>query len=181
MNASSMRRSRSLCYADVVSRMVVRAARHADDPGLIRINARSACAQGQPSRASQCGITRRTYRNVHPSRSRHLGDARAAIRPGLCAGDATSAARKTRPGRAPAPPPAKPATTGAATAPQLAKTNLNTATAAELDKLPQIGPARSKAIIEARAKAKFKNWDDFVARKVVPADAAAAIKDVVSF
>jgi competence protein ComEA len=77
--------------------------------------------------------------------------------------------------------PAKPATTGAATAPQVAKTNLNTATAAELDKLPQIGPARSKAIIEARAKAKFKNWDDFVARKVVPADAAAAIKDVVSF
>src|SRR5262245_12044161 len=78
-------------------------------------------------------------------------------------------------------PPAKPATTGAATAPQVAKTNLNTATAAELDKLPQMGPARSKAIIEARAKAKFKNWDDFVARKVVPADAAAAIKDVVSF
>ena len=77
--------------------------------------------------------------------------------------------------------PAKPATTGAATAPQVAKTNLNTATAAELDKLPQIGPVRSKAIIEARAKAKFKNWDDFVARKVVPADAAAAIKDVVSF
>ena len=77
--------------------------------------------------------------------------------------------------------PAKPATTGAATAPQVAKTNLNTATAVELDKLPQIGPARSKTIIEARAKAKFKNWDDFVARKVVPADAAAAIKDVVSF
>jgi DNA uptake protein ComE-like DNA-binding protein len=127
--------------------MVVRAARHADDPGLIRINARSSCAHGQPSRASQCGITRRTYRNVHPSRSA----------------------------------PAKPATTGAATAPQVAKTNLNTATAAELDKLPQIGPARSKAIIEARAKAKFKNWDDFVARKLVPADAAAAIKDVVSF
>src|ERR1700756_5489309 len=77
--------------------------------------------------------------------------------------------------------PAKPAPTGAATAPQVAKTNLNTATAAELDKLPQIGPVRSKAIIEARAKAKFKNWDDFVARKVVPADAVAAIKDVVSF
>jgi competence protein ComEA len=77
--------------------------------------------------------------------------------------------------------PAKPATTGAATAPQAAKTNLNTATAAELDKLPQIGPARSKAIIEARAKAKFKDWNDFVARKVVPAETAAAIKDVVSF
>ena len=77
--------------------------------------------------------------------------------------------------------PAKPATIGAATAPQAAKTNLNTATAAELDKLPQIGPARSKAIVEARTKAKFKNWDDFVARKVVPAEAAAAIKDVVTF
>jgi competence protein ComEA len=57
-----------------------------------------------------------------------------------------------------APAPAKPATTGAATAPQVAKTNLNTATSAELDKLPQMGPVRSKAIIEARAKAKFKNW-----------------------
>jgi DNA uptake protein ComE-like DNA-binding protein len=77
--------------------------------------------------------------------------------------------------------PAKPTTTGVATAPVVAKTNLNTATAADLDKLPKIGPARAKAIVEARAKDKFKNWDDFVARKVVPSDAAAAIKDVVTF
>jgi competence protein ComEA len=77
--------------------------------------------------------------------------------------------------------PAKSATTGAATASQVAKTNLNIAPAGELDKLPQIGPARSKAIMDARAKAKFKDWDDFVARKVVPAEAAAAIKDVVTF
>jgi DNA uptake protein ComE-like DNA-binding protein len=75
----------------------------------------------------------------------------------------------------------KPTTTGAATHPVGAKLNLNTATVAELDKAPQIGPTRSKAIVEARAKEKFKNWDDFVARKVVPADAAAAMKDVVSF
>jgi competence protein ComEA len=75
----------------------------------------------------------------------------------------------------------KHSTTGAATAPVGAKINLNTATAAELDKLPKISPASSKAIMEARGKAKFKNWDDFVARKVVPADSAAAIKDVVSF
>jgi len=61
------------------------------------------------------------------------------------------------------------------------KVNLNTATAADLDNLPQIGEARSKAIIEARAKGKFKNWDDFVARKVVPSNAEAAIKDLVSF
>ena len=65
--------------------------------------------------------------------------------------------------------------------PVTTKLNLNIATVAELDKAPQIGPTRSKAIVEARAKEKFKNWDDFVARKVVPADAAAAMKDVVSF
>src|SRR5215207_7033240 len=76
--------------------------------------------------------------------------------------------------------PAKPATTGT-TAPVVAKINLNTAAAAELDKLPKIDPAHAKAIVEARAKAKFKDWDDFVTRKVVPADAAAAIKDRVSF
>jgi competence protein ComEA len=50
-----------------------------------------------------------------------------------------------------------------------------------MDVLPQIGPARAKAIIDARAKAKFKNWDDFVARKVVPSNAEAAIKNLVSF
>src|SRR5258708_7889109 len=61
------------------------------------------------------------------------------------------------------------------------KVNLNTATAAELDALPQIGAARAKAIIEGRAKGKYKNWDDFVARKVIPTNAEAAIKDKVSF
>ena len=99
---------------------------------------------------------------------------------------ATAFAQGTQPAQPakPAPAvsaPAKPATTGAATAPQAVKTNLNTATAAELDKLPQIGQARSKAIVEARTKAKFKDWNDFVARKVVPAEVAAAIKDVVTF
>jgi DNA uptake protein ComE-like DNA-binding protein len=93
--------------------------------------------------------------------------------------------QSTTPPAKPAPvvtaPLAKPATTGAATAPVAAKTNLNTANAADLDKLPHIGPARAKAIIEARAKEKFKSWDDFVARKVVPSDAVAAIKDVVTF
>jgi hypothetical protein len=37
------------------------------------------------------------------------------------------------------------------------------------------GRPAPRAIVEARAKAKLKNWDDFVARKVVPVDAAAAI------
>jgi competence protein ComEA len=89
------------------------------------------------------------------------------------------------------PQPSKPAAPAVATpakpanpttpAPVVNKMNLNTATATELDTLPQIGPARAKAIVEARAKGKFKNWDDFVARKVVPSNAEAAIKDLVSF
>src|SRR5258708_13538341 len=91
-------------------------------------------------------------------------------------------AQGTQPGQPakPAPAvtaPAKPATTGAATAPQAVKTNLNTAAAAELDKLPQIGPARSKPIVEPRTNSKFKNWDDFVARKVVPAEPPHASND----
>jgi DNA uptake protein ComE-like DNA-binding protein len=61
------------------------------------------------------------------------------------------------------------------------KVNLNTATAEELDALPQIGPARAKAIVEGRAKGKYKNWNDFVARKVIPSNAEAAIKGLVSF
>jgi competence protein ComEA len=80
---------------------------------------------------------------------------------------------------APAAPAAKAATPAAA--PAAKKVNLNTATADELDGLPQIGPARAKAIIEARGKAKFKNWDDFVARNVVPGNAESAIKSLVSF
>jgi competence protein ComEA len=76
--------------------------------------------------------------------------------------------------------PAKPATPVAA-APIAKKINLNTATATELDTLPQIGAARAKAIVDARTKSPFKNWDDFVARKVVPTNAEAAIKDKVMF
>ena len=93
-------------------------------------------------------------------------------------------AQATKPGLSPTPPAAaapKPDTTGAATAPVASKINLNTATAAELEKLPKISPVQSMAILDARAKAKFKNWDDFVARKLVPASSAAALKDVVTF
>jgi competence protein ComEA len=94
----------------------------------------------------------------------------------------TQASQSMPPAKPAVTAPAKPSTTGAGTStPVAAKINLNTASAADLDKLPHIGPARSKAIIAARAKEKFKSWDDFVARKVVPADAATAIKDSVTF
>src|SRR5262245_12193866 len=96
---------------------------------------------------------------------------------------ATQPASPTKPAPVVTAPsaPAKPATTGAATTPVVSKTNLNTASATDLDKRPKIGPAGAKAILDARTKAKFKDWADFVARKVVPADAEAAIKDVVTF
>jgi competence protein ComEA len=93
-------------------------------------------------------------------------------------------AQDNKPSTSPAPSvssSSKPATTGSTTAPVAAKVNLNTAAAAQIDKLPKMTHAQSKAIVEARAKAKFKDWDDFVGRKLVPADSAAAIKDVVTF
>lgn len=95
-------------------------------------------------------------------------------------------APRTTPAPAPAAPaataprPAAPAATAPAAQGQLV--NLNTATAAELDALPQIGEARAKAIIEARTKGgRFKNWEDFVARNVVPKNAEDAIKGKVRF
>jgi DNA uptake protein ComE-like DNA-binding protein len=60
-----------------------------------------------------------------------------------------------------------------------AKVNLNSASIKELDRLPHVGADRAQAIIAARTKAKFKDWDDFVSRKVIPVSAVAAIKDLV--
>ncbi len=79
---------------------------------------------------------------------------------------------------APAPAVAKPAVSTATTN-AVKKLDLNTATADELGKLPQIGDARSKAIVEARLKGKFKDWADFDKRDVIPSNAEAAIKDLV--
>jgi len=100
---------------------------------------------------------------------------------------AAKAAEPAKPAAAPAAKaePAKPAAKAAEPAKPAAtagkKIDLNTATADELDKLPQIGPARAKAIMDARAKGKFKGWDDFVKRGVVPSNAESAIKDLVKF
>jgi competence protein ComEA len=84
---------------------------------------------------------------------------------------------------APAATPARPTTApAAATQAQGQKVNLNTAAAADLDKLPQIGDARAAAIIKNRTeKGRYKDWNDFVARGVVPSNAEAAIKDLVRF
>ncbi|MFV0280261.1 MAG: ComEA family DNA-binding protein [Rhodoblastus sp.] len=93
---------------------------------------------------------------------------------------AKSPAKAAEPAKSSAKSPAKAAEPAKAAAPGK-KIDLNTATAQELDALPQIGPARAKAILEARAKGKFKSWDDFVTRNVVPSNAQTAIKDLVKF
>jgi DNA uptake protein ComE-like DNA-binding protein len=172
MNASSTRRSESTGYVHAVSRMVVDAAgmttirvlMNADTHRLVR----RTCSPA--SRRKQQRITHMSTRRVLVT---------SAVLALLSVPAFAQGMQPTAPAHpAPAAAAPKPTTTGAATHTKL---NLNTATVAELDKAPQIGPTRSKAIVEARAKEKFKNWDDFVARKVVPADAAAAMKDVVSF
>lgn len=86
----------------------------------------------------------------------------------------------------PAAPAARPAAApaAAATTPQAQRVNLNTASQADLDKLPQIGEARAKAILAERAKGRFTNWDNFVQRMngtAVNQTAKDAIKDKVSF
>ncbi|WP_168201641.1 ComEA family DNA-binding protein [Phreatobacter aquaticus] len=80
----------------------------------------------------------------------------------------------------------RPAATAPAVAPaaQAARVNLNTATAAQLDGLPQIGAARAQAIITERGKGRFLNWADFERRmtgSAVNQAAKDAIRDRVSF
>jgi DNA uptake protein ComE-like DNA-binding protein len=175
MNASSTRRSESTGYVHAVSRMVVDAAGMTAIRVLMNADTVGSCAEHA---RVQAGGNNRGF--THMSTRRVL--VTSAVLALLSVPAFAQGMQPTAPAH-PAPSAAgpKPTTTGAATNPVAAKLNLNTATVAELDKAPQIGPTRSKAIVEARAKEKFKNWDDFVARKVVPADAAAAMKDVVSF
>ena len=69
-------------------------------------------------------------------------------------------------------------------APSTTLVNLNTATATQLDALPDVGKARAKAILAERAKGPFKNWSDFDTRMAgspVNAGVKAKIKDRVTF
>ena len=45
-----------------------------------------------------------------------------------------------------------------------ATVDVNTASAADLDSVKDIGPGMSKRIINERAKGQFKDWGDFIAR-----------------
>lgn len=70
-----------------------------------------------------------------------------------------------------------PAAAPAATATKTATVNINTATAAQLDDLPQIGPARAKAIIAGRP---YKSTKELLDRKIVPAHVYDLIKAQVA-
>ena len=61
------------------------------------------------------------------------------------------------------------------------RVNLNTAPVSELVKIPHLSVRGVTAITEARAKSKFKDWNDFVARRVVPRFVRIEIKDLVTF
>jgi competence protein ComEA len=87
---------------------------------------------------------------------------------------------------APATPgtPTRPAATAPATQNQATRVNLNSATAAELDGLPQIGAARAQTIITERGKGRFRDWADFERRMAgtsVNQQALNAIKERVRF
>jgi competence protein ComEA len=89
---------------------------------------------------------------------------------------------------APATPaaPTAPATTQSTrpAAAQAALIDVNTATAAQLDGLPQIGSARAQAIITERGKGRFRDWADFerrMAGSAVNQQALAAIREKVRF
>ena len=87
---------------------------------------------------------------------------------------------------APATPaaPAKAAPAATAPAAKVQLVNVNTANADELDKLPQIGPARSKLIMDNRVAAKggaYKDIADLEKRANLPSNAIEAIKTLIRF
>ena len=77
---------------------------------------------------------------------------------------------------APAPKMAPAATTTAPKPAAASLVDINSATKAELDALPQIGPARSEAIIKNRP---YKGKDDLINKKIIPQNAYDAIKDKI--
>jgi competence protein ComEA len=92
--------------------------------------------------------------------------------PALAQTPATKPAPAAPAKMAPAPKPA----TAAKPAPKAALIDINSATAAELDALPQIGAARAAAIIKNRP---YTGKDDLLNRKIIPKNAYDAIKDKV--
>ena len=90
----------------------------------------------------------------------------------LAAGAAVAQAPQTSPS---ARPPA-PATAAPAPAPAAPLLDLNSASKAELDVLPGIGPVRAEAIIKGRP---YRGKDELVQKKIIPQGVYDGIKDRV--
>jgi competence protein ComEA len=69
---------------------------------------------------------------------------------------------------------------GAAASKASGPLNLNTATAAELDALPGIGPATAAKIIASREQLRFTSVNDLVSRKLLSAATLAKFRDQVT-
>ena len=61
------------------------------------------------------------------------------------------------------------------------KLNLNTATATEIHGLPRMSAGSVNAVMQARTKPKFKDWNDLVSPRVLPLYLQDAIRDLVTF
>jgi competence protein ComEA len=88
----------------------------------------------------------------------------------LAAAPATAALAKTTPA------PARAATAPAQTAAKTKLLDLNTASDADLQQLPGIGPVMAAKIVKGRP---YKSKDELVRRKIIPPSAYGPIKDKV--
>ena len=92
-----------------------------------------------------------------------------AAAPAIAQAPASSTVPGTVPGKAPA--------AGAAVKPAKAPlVDINTASLAELDAVPQIGPVRAKAIIAGRP---YKGKDELVSRKILSQGVYEKIRDQI--
>ena len=88
----------------------------------------------------------------------------------------TSPSKSASPAALPAPGAAVPPPTAAGSQEREGLVDINAASAAELDRLPGVGPTRAKAIISHRP---YNGKDDLVHRKIISQNVYDGIKDKI--